>query len=353
MTIAPFLPVILIGGFRIDYIISPKGEAFNHVPGGHLFYSAIGQQFSDRQFGLISRVGRDYPEAFLASLSALGIDLRGVKRAIEAFDQRFFIHYDANHEKDYAHPLAHFASERLPLPKALLGYEFRQPTFSQLTLRSDETIIPRDIPPDYLDATMIHLCPQDFLTHTIIPQEFRQQGAKRITLRVNPDYMIPQFLPKIESLVGGLHVLFCDESDLQSLFSNSPIRELPDQLRTICGIGVDAAAVFRNDDVYLHDQRRGEALKIPTGFGKAENRTGLKDAFCGGMVGVLAKTYQFAPALAGGVAAASVVAESPDPLFAFESISGLFDARAKHLLSSVEKVVPVKPPRKWRRSPTR
>lgn len=350
MKIAPFLPVILVGSLRQDYIITPQGSALEGNPGGHLYYAAVGLQFKEKQFGLVSRIGSNYPDEILEKFRSIGIDTRGIKRVQEAIDHRFFIHYDANNEKDFAHPLAHFAAERLPLPKELLGYIYKSPPFRQLDQRGPETIVYRDIPEDYLDGTFIHFCPHDFLTHTLIPQNFRNQGIKRIMLRANPDYMIPQFLPKMSSLLIGLHVFFCDENDLTTLFANSSVTRFEDRLRTLCEAGAEAVFVFRKDEVHLYDSRRDESLRLKFSSARSWNRTGLKDAFTGGFIGAFAQTYQFPAALAGGAAAASFVAESFDPAYALETIPTLFEARLKYMTDQVEKIRPVIESRRWRRN---
>lgn len=348
MKIAPFLPVILVGSLRRDFIITPQGSALEGNPGGHLFYAAVGLQFKEKQFGLVSRINAAYPNEILEKFQSAGIDTRGIKRVTEAIDDRFFIHYDANNEKDFAQPLAHFAAERLPLPKELLGYSYKTPAFRQLEQRGPETIVYRDIPEDYLDGMFIHFCPHDFLTHTLIPQNFRHHGIKRITLRANPDYMIPQFLSKISSLLIGLHVFFCDESDIVSLFSNSSVTRFEDRLRTLCDAGAESILVFRKDDVYFYDGRRDESLRLKFNFTRNWNRTGLKDAFTGGFVGAFAQTYQFPAALASGAAAASFVSESFDPMYALETIQTLFEARSRNMTDQVEKIQPPKEQRRWR-----
>lgn len=349
MAIAPFLPVILVGSLRMDYVITRLGKSLVAVPGGHLFYTALGLHFSDTRFGIVSRVGSDFPESPLELLRAYGVDVRGVKRTLEPIDHRFFIHYDANNEKDFANPLAHYAAERIPLPKALLGYELKTRTYAQLIQRDDETIVYRDIPADYLDSTFIHVCPHDFLTQTLIPQSFRQSGTKRITLRAAPEIMIPQFLPKFGSLVNGLSVFFCDEGEIQSLFQNSIFSEFAKQVRALTSLGVEAIVVFRKDEVFLYEAIRDEALTIPFFPKTIENRTGIKDAFCGGFIGALMKSYNYREALAGGIAAASFVSESTDPLYALDTITGLFDARRNHLAGEIREETAPAEVRKWRR----
>lgn len=349
MTIAPFLPVILVGSLRADYVITRQGKSLVAVPGGHLFYTALGLHFCEKQFGIVSRVGSNFPESPLELLRSYGIDIRGVKRTPEPIDYRFFIHYDPNNEKDFANPLAHFAAERIPLPKALLGYELKTRTYAQLFQRDDETIVYRDIPADYLDSTFIHICPHDFLTQMLIPQSFRQSGTKRITLRAAPEVMIPQFLPKFGSLINGLSAFFCDESEIQSLFQNSIFSEFRKQVSALASLGAETIVVFRKDDVFLYEAKRDEALTIPFFSKTVENRTGLKDAFCGGFIGALMKSYSYREALAGGVAAASFVSESTDPLYALDTVMGLYDARRTHLVGEVREVVVPAEVRKWRR----
>ena len=77
MKIAPFLPVILVGSLRQDYIITPQGSALEGNPGGHLYYAAVGLQFKEKQFGLVSRIGSNYPDEILEKFRSIGIDTRG------------------------------------------------------------------------------------------------------------------------------------------------------------------------------------------------------------------------------------------------------------------------------------
>lgn len=348
MTISPFLPIVLVGSLREDYLITSDGIAHNGIQGGHLFYTAAGVHFHEKKVGLVARVGSNFPDDKIAALHQYGFDINGIKRLDYPVDHRFFTRYDINLEKDHSQPPAHFANLRLPLPKELLGYRYSTPGYSQLHERTVETIIYRDIPKEYHDTTLIHLAPHDYLTHTLIPQDFRQQGSRRITLRANPDYMIPQILPNLGSLLNGLHVFFCNEEHLGTLFHNTGINDFDRRVKTVCDHGCDAILIFRKGEAFFYDARQDEALQLAYYPTTTVNRTGIKDTFCGGFIGALSGTYRFPNSLAAGVAAASFATEADHPFYTFDTVEGIYEARAKFLLNRIERAALIPPT-----SPTR
>ncbi len=50
-----------------------------------------------------------------------------------------------------------------------------------------------DIPEFYLEASGVHICPIDHLSHIILPSVFRQGRATTVTLTPSPRYMKPTF----------------------------------------------------------------------------------------------------------------------------------------------------------------
>ncbi|MBI4771982.1 MAG: PAS domain-containing protein, partial [Chloroflexi bacterium] len=65
MSTVPILHII-IGGLREDYFITSSGEAHLHKLGGNALYAAIGARIWADPIGLVTRVGENYPQEWLA-----------------------------------------------------------------------------------------------------------------------------------------------------------------------------------------------------------------------------------------------------------------------------------------------
>ncbi len=142
MSLHPFLPIVLVGTLRRDFIITPGGKAVNDTLGGHLFYTASGLYHWEKQFGLVSRIGSTFPTSWLEQMRSYGMDTRGIKQTDLPIDHRFFIRYNENNQKSTLHPLTQYANEKLPFPKSLLGYSFQTQKFDSLTQRSTKRSLP-------------------------------------------------------------------------------------------------------------------------------------------------------------------------------------------------------------------
>ncbi|NMA11898.1 MAG: hypothetical protein GX933_01750 [Chloroflexi bacterium] len=336
MQIHPFLPIILVGTLRQDYILTPGGKAINNTPGGHLFHTAMGLIHSERQFGLVSRTGLDFPENWLEDFSVLGMDIRGIKQTGISIDQRFFIRHDDSGKKSTLNPLAQYAEEGLPFPKSLLGYQIPVRNPDSFTERNSETIIARDIPHDYLESPTIHFCPMDFLTHNLITQKFMQVDGKKISIRSGKGYMSPRFLPLMGSMLQGLNVFFTSKAQLKNLFSEQNVGNLSDMVWKVADMGVELIVIQEDDfSNLLYIAAGKEIYKLEPYPVSLKNRTGIKDAFCGGFIGNLAKTYQPLKALVAGTTAASFTMEANQPYYASDTIAGLFSARESYIADRI------------------
>jgi len=177
-----------------DYVLTPNGEPLLDIPGGSALYAAVGLAIWDSQPApaIVARVGEDYPHRWLEDFERCGLDVRGVRVLPEAVDLRSFTAIVDRYTRVHEDPVAHFARRGLPFPKALLGYH----PASRGQIDSRTQMLPislrqSDIPEVYLGASAAHLCPLDYMTHSLLPALLRQEQIHNITLDPSPGYMNP------------------------------------------------------------------------------------------------------------------------------------------------------------------
>jgi sugar/nucleoside kinase (ribokinase family) len=88
--------ICIIGHFSIDKILLPTRSTPFTVLGGSAAYTAFTTKRLDANPAVISRVGEDFPEAYLWWLSQEGIDISGVTRDAEEKNTRFELEYGKN-----------------------------------------------------------------------------------------------------------------------------------------------------------------------------------------------------------------------------------------------------------------
>ena len=85
--------VAAIGALSLDDIRFHDGSGNTNEFGGSAGYAALGASFFTDVM-LISNVGRDYPEEFIANLRSRSIDVTGIRKIPGDYSTRFSIQYD-------------------------------------------------------------------------------------------------------------------------------------------------------------------------------------------------------------------------------------------------------------------
>lgn len=302
-----------------------------------MLYAAAGMAVWETGIGLIGRAGEDYPQEWLEKTARLGFDTRGIHILPEAVDVRAFIAYQDGDTAAADNPVAHFARLGLPYPKALLGFSPPPPQIDSRTTASLLTLRQNDIPADYLDATAAHLCPLDFLSHTLLPSVLRRGQIHILTLDPGSRYMNPSFWEDIPVLVNGLTAFLCSEKKLRDLFQGRS-SDLWEMAETIAGYGCEMVVIKRGSSgQYLYDAHSRTRWVIPAYPVQVSDPTGAGDAFCGGFLAGYRSSYDpLQAALAGNISAAMVV-EGSHPFHALDALPGLAQARIEALRNMVRK----------------
>ncbi len=331
---------IFAGKLNRDFYITADGKPVLDTLGGNLPYAAVGFKIWEQTPppGLMARVGEDYPHKWLENLKKHGFDTHGITIIPDAVDVRNFYAYTDKSTRATGDPIPYFSKLGLSFPKALLGYRDTSNAINSRTELTPTSLRRDDIPPEYNEATAVHLCPMDYLTHSLMPAVFRQTGFTTITLDPSPGYMNPTFSNDVPPLITGLTAFLPAEEDLRNLFlgQSSDLWEMADSLATY---GCEIIVIKRGEKgQYLLDAAARIRWEIPAYDSRKVNATGLGDAFCGGFLAGYRKTYDPVEAVLFGNISASIVSEGAGPFFALDVLPGLPKARMDHLRQSVRKI---------------
>lgn len=331
---------LIAGQLTRDFIILPNGDTLLDVPGGNALYAAVGLAIwePDPPPGILARVGEDYPQAWLNKYQQRGIDVRGVKILPQAIDVRSFVAFSDWERRVTSDPVAHFARLGLPFPKALFGYQDRTSPLDSRTRLKPTSLRQGDFPPEYMDATMAHLCPMEYLTHSVLPAILRQAQFTTLTLDPSCGYMNPTFWGDVPSLLTGLTAFLPSEEDVRALFHGRSV-DLWEMVEAMAGYGCEFIVIKRGErGQMLYDSATRSRWEIPPYPARVVNTIGAGDAFCGGFLAGYRRTYDPVMAVLHGSISASLVVEGNDPLYALDSLPGLPQARLDALKQSVRKV---------------
>ncbi len=333
----PHLRYLVSGRLSREYTILPSGETLEDVAGGALLYAAAGLAVWDRGIGLVGRIARDYPQEWIDKLQRQGFDCRGIRRLDELFDQRRFAAYPDPETVIYDNPVAQYSRLGLPFPKSLLGYTPPGPQVDSRTRPVITTVRQNDLPSDYLDATAAHICPADYLSHTLLPPTLRQGHINTITLDPGTGYMNPTFWDDMPVILHGLTGFLCSEEKLRALFTGRS-SDLWEMAEALANLGCEIVVVKRGPSgQYVYERPTHTRWIIPAYPAAIRSRTGAGDAFCGGFLAGLRAAYDPLQAALQGNISSSFIFEGTHPFYAMDALPGLAHARLEALRDMVRR----------------
>ncbi len=329
---------LVLGRLRREFIITSAGKILLDQPGGNALYAAGGVALWGEQPGILARVGEDYPRAWLDEMAKVGVNTQGIRVLPEAHDLRSFIAYTDLRTRITADPMAHYARLQQSFPKALLGYKDPDQPAADLNTLSPLSLRQSDLPEDYTYASAAHLCPQDYLAHSLMPAALREAGVKAITLDPGPQYMKPEFRHSISPLLQGILAFMPTEGELRELFKGVT-QDVWQMAEVLAGYRCDLIVIKRGSHgQWLYDAASKTRYEIPAYPAEVNDLTGAGDAFCGGFLVGYRRTFDPLQAVLYGNVAASIAVENSGAFYAWKSLPGLAQARLDTLKPLVRKV---------------
>jgi sugar/nucleoside kinase (ribokinase family) len=337
MNTTPLLSFLVAGQLRRNYILLNNGKALLDIPGGGLLFAAAGLGVWDTGIGLIGRVGEDYPQQWLEQVAQKGFDRRGIHTLPESIDLRSFIAYTEQNTRLTDSPVSHFARLGLSFPKSLLEYNDNPVQLDSRIRLTSLTLRLNDIPSDYLDATAAHLCPMDYVSHSLLPPTFRQGHINNITLDPSAGYMNPAFWDDIPALLTGITAFHVSEDKIISLFQGRS-SDLWEMAESLAAYGCEIVVIKRGArGQYLYDSASHARWIIPAYPARVVDLTGAGDAFCGGFLSGYHRTYDPLQSALYGNVSASLIIEDSSVFYALDTMPGLAEARRLALKDMVRK----------------
>jgi len=329
---------VIAGRLSREYILPAVGKPILDAPGGDLLYAGGGLRVWDKNIGLLSRIGEDYPHQWLHDFEKRGFDIRGVRILPELIDLRVFISYSEDFEASRENPVSQFARRDIKFPKSLLGYQ--APALIKEDVRKPGINAPGviDIPKDYLNTSAVHICPLDLTTQGQLLATFKAGNANTIALDPLSGYMQPEFLKDIRDLLSGLTAFIPSKEELQSLFwgQTTDLWEM-----------AEALGQYELEFIVIKSGGRGQLLydikgkkrwDIPAYDSRMADPSGVGDAFCGGFLAGFRKTYDPLEAVLYGNVSASLKVEGSGAFYPLEVMPGLAEARLNVLRGAVREI---------------
>jgi sugar/nucleoside kinase (ribokinase family) len=331
---------LFAGQLAREYTLLPSGKALLDVPAGNVLYAAVGLAVwePDPPPGIVARVGEDYPPEWLDQFTRRGIDTRGVRVLPQAVDVRQFTAYTDRTTRLYDDPVSHFARLGMPFPKALLGYRNPNAALNSKTQLQTTSLRQGDIPADFLDASAAHLCPLDYLTHSVLPAVLRQSEFTTVTLDPSPGYMNSTFWNEVPALVTGLTAFMPAEEEIRTLFLGRST-DLWEMAEALAAYNCEIIVIKRGESgQLLYDAGAHKRWEVPPYPARVVDPGGAGDAFCGGFLAGYRSTFDPLLAVLHGNISASLVVEGSNYDYALDALPGLALARLEALRQSVRRV---------------
>jgi sugar/nucleoside kinase (ribokinase family) len=336
----PVSPIrfVIIGQLRKSFIVLPNNEFIQNQPGGNALYAAVGAAVWEKDIGIVARVSHDYPEEWLEKIKGWNFDIRGVQRVEDTIDHRELIVYQNSSFEEDENLEVFLNSLNRPFPRELIGYKASTNSLDSRNKPGPFTIRSHEVPAEYLDASAVHVCSIDFLSHLLLPANLRQGQINTISLDTGKGYMDPAFWDDLPLMVNGLTVFHTSEKNISRLFSGKT-DNLWEMAESIAAMGCEFVVIRRGaQGQYLFETASRKKWVIPAYPSNVRCPAGAGDAFCGGFLVGYYTTYDPVQAALQGSISSSLVVEGTDPFYALDALPGLAKARLEILKERVRQI---------------
>jgi len=250
------MSLLVVGTIAFDAIETPFGKT-DKIVGGAASYIALAASYFDKDIHLVSVVGDDFPQSFLATLKAQGVDLAGlqIKKGEKSFFWRGKYHNDLN--------------TRDTLETQLNVLEHFNPVVPENAKQPDFLMLGNLVP--------------------AVQQSVIKQLTKRPKLIVldTMNFWMDIAMEELLKTIAMIDVLTINDSEARQLSGEYSLVKAAQKILkmgpkvVVIKKGEHGALLFNKDEVFFAPALPLEEVYDPTGAG---------DSFAGGFIGYLAKT---------------------------------------------------------------
>ena len=279
--------IVSVGHFCIDSIFLPSKNTPYAVLGGSPTYVSFAARRLDVRVAVISKIGGDFPAAYLWWLRQEDVDLSGVAKVDSAHTTRFEIKYNSD------------LSDRT------------------LKLKTRAPPITVDDLPNSLRAKAIHIAP---IAGEITSEVVEKLRSYAEVLSLDPQGLVRTFDqngnvthgPLKDKCILGLISIYKSSLDEIEIITNQP--DLNSAIKAIHDYGVNTVIVTLGMKGTMLSVE-GDICNIPAYKTKVIDPTGAGDAFIGGFLAEYINGENHLRCACVGSATASLVVEAPGPTF--------------------------------------
>ena len=282
--------LIILGQITIDDVVPASPGTWRRQIGGSSLYCLAGARLwlDPDRIGLVARLGRDYP-----------FDIEAVLRGAQ-LQHYSLTRFDAEHLIEWLIYEPDGSRRSVPRNRGLLDVGAEGAADTQPYLQKLLEIAPTasEIPPNWLPARALHLCPQVGRRHTDNLRWLCNQ-IDWISVDPSPHYSRDQSAAELARFVAGASALLPSTLELRSQLRELTAEALVAQLRQA---GISEVILKRADQpiVLAYDDR---IEVVPVESRLVIDPTGAGDSFCGAYAAC--RLLGFSPPLAARRAAAS------------------------------------------------
>lgn len=322
---------LIFGQLTREYLLAPSGPARLDAPGGSPLYAAAGFRVWESGLGLVGRVGKDYPRAWLDECVTRELDISGIKILEWNVDVREFQAYTESFESSRINPVSQFARREMTFPKSLLGYQPDRPFDESLRL------LITDIPNDYLQARAAYLCPMELMTQAQMIAGLKRGTTHSFILDPAPATMTPTTRRELP-LLHGVTAFLASQEEMRNLFQ-AETHDLWEMAEAISLYGIEYVVIkcgVRGQMLYVASSKR--KWEVPAYPARVADPTGAGDAFGGGFMAGFCRNYDPLEGMLYGNVSASLALEGSGAFYPLDVMPGLAEARLSVLRDMVREV---------------
>jgi len=331
-----FFDTVFLGCLKSETIINRIKGIFIDRPGGNLLYSSFAAKLWGKSAGLLSKVSSDFSESWISQLDGHGFNTEGIKRVNQDSELREFFYITETGELITENPQKYFLELDQPVPKSLLGYARNGSRLDNKHSCGGLSIKPEDIPADYLDCRNLALCPLDFISHSLVPVEFRTRNNANIFFHGANGYMHSSFFTDIPSLVCGAELFFTNHQNARELFLGK-CEDIWEMLEFLSSFDIGTAIIHKpSEGYYLYQKDTEKRTLLPFYPVELVDPVGADDAFFGGYVASYLTHFDPVYAAAAGAVSASIKLEGSTPFYLLDTLPALAESRLDKMMSEVQ-----------------
>lgn len=325
------ISTVICGLLAQETIINLKNDVLINRIGGNLLYTAYSYKLWRKGAGLVSRVGENFSEEWIQDIESNGFNTLGIKRLPLDIDIRKFYAQISEDVYHVDNPQKFFAKMEKPFPKTLLGYSNKVIKIDNRKSGTDLSLRSEDIPQEFVSCPFLYLCPQDFLTHSLIPPLFRTNTASSVFINPPDSYMHSSFFFDIPALFRGSTAIITTKNKAEKLFAGRS-QDIWEIAEAIANYGVELVVISAGKEgFFLFEHPSKRKFHIPAYSTEVVDTVGINDAFGGGFLAGYSLHFDPKTALLMGSVSASIKVQGSTPDYLLYTMPELAQARLEKI----------------------